>query len=672
MLGISAPTPASAADWLTGRGNPQRTGNLDDKPGPAAPKVLWVYKTGENYVGPVVPAASELFVSALGAFNSSSVKGLSLEESPKERELWVKGAPFLKMPVVSAPAVVGGLIVFGDGMHQTDGATLYCMKADSGVPLWQLPFPGHLIHLEGAVTVDNGHVYSGGGNAGVFCVDAMHVNLDGRAQELSAVQPAIEKRWAELLAKFEEDKKKDGNLAVPPSEDALPKPAPNLLWQQGKDKWHVDAPVLVTGGKVFAASAYLDDDKCGDRALICLNSADGGVRWEVPLKINPWGGPTLAGDLVLVACSSIRFDKKLVPSAKGEIVAIDFNSGQVRWRKDVSGGVLSTVAVKNNLAVFTATDGKIRAWDIANGNEKWVYDGKAPFFAGVAIAGDMIYAADLAGILHGVTLADGKGQWTLDVGTDPAVQAPGEVYGSPVVQGGQIYLATCNIDNEGSDQSNVVVCLSNHAGAAGQAFDPIVVDREKKMILVPAKIAPRKLPSLKDIYPIEVVASYPTPLGQKAHETVVTYYARPSEIDKALRDLGLTPGKPARGEGQVATGPIVGLYLVLPGVGGKQRIVPIERTMNEPRTGKPLPHFQWRFTGSALRQPDPTKDFKMYGADLTGTLISIFPVTDETVFQSDMTMKEEPFMKLETNKDLLPEEGASVQLMIQVKPGGNS
>ncbi len=92
--------------------------------------------------------------------------------------------------------------------------------------------------------------------------------------------------------------------------------------------------------------------------------------------------------------------------------------------------------------------------------------------------------------------------------------------------------------------------------------------------------------------------------------------------------------------------------------------------MNEPRTGKPLPHFQWRFTGSALRQPDPTKDFKMYGADLTGTLISIFPVTDETVFQSDMTMKEEPFMKLETNKDLLPEEGASVQLMIQVKPGG--
>ena len=151
---------------------------------------------------------------------------------------------------------------------------------------------------------------------------------------------------------------------------------------------------------------------------------------------------------------------------------------------------------------------------------------------------------------------------------------------------------------------------------------------------------------------------------------MVTFNVKPSDVDKALQELGLKPGKPARGEGQTATGPVVGIYLVLPSVGGKQRIVPIERAMSEPRTGKPLPHFQWRFTGSVMRQPDPTKDFKVYGADLTGTLISIFPVTDETVFQSDLTMKEEPYMKLETNQNLLPPEGTAVQMMIQVKAEG--
>ena len=258
---------AKAADWPTGRGNPQRTGNLDDKPGPAAPKVLWVYKSAENFVGPAVPTSSQLYVSALGAFNSTAVRSLSLEEAPANRERWsLAGGTFLKMPIVCPPAVVGQYIFFGDGMHQTDGATLYCMKADTGIPLWQYPVPGRLIHMEGAVTFDNGRVYTGGGNAGVICVDAMHVTLDGHAQDLAAVQAVIEKKWADQLAKYEQDKQKDGNLAVPPSQDSLPKPAQALLWQQGKDKWHVDAPVLVTGGRLIAASAFLDDEKIGDRA----------------------------------------------------------------------------------------------------------------------------------------------------------------------------------------------------------------------------------------------------------------------------------------------------------------------------------------------------------------------------------------------------------------------
>jgi hypothetical protein len=89
--------------------------------------------------------------------------------------------------------------------------------------------------------------------------------------------------------------------------------------------------------------------------------------------------------------------------------------------------------------------------------------------------------------------------------------------------------------------------------------------------------------------------------------------------------------------------------------------------MVDKRTSKPVPSFKWIFTGSVLRQPDPDKPAKAYAADLTGTLISIFPVTDETVFQSNLTMKEEPLLKLETNKNLLPEEGTPLQLVIQVK-----
>src|SRR5262245_19994047 len=60
----------------------------------------------------------------------------------------------------------------------------------------------------------------------------------------------------------------------------------------------------------------------------------------------------------------------------------------------------------------------------------------------------------------------------------------------------------------------------------------IAVDKEKKTITIDAKIAPRKLDYLDQIYPIEVVACYAHPKGEKAHETLVTIEAKPSDVHK--------------------------------------------------------------------------------------------------------------------------------------------
>src|SRR5262249_32355509 len=156
------------------------------------------------------------------------------------------------------------------------------------------------------------------------------------------------------------------------------------------------------------------------------------------------------------------------------------------------------------------------------------------------------------------------------------------------------------------------------------------------------------------IYPVEVIACWAYPKGQKAHETVVTFDIKPSEIHKALESLGLKPGKPIFGDvKEKAEGPELNIYLEIPGESGTRR-VPIEKTLVDPTSNKPMPKVKWRFTGSKMSKPDPEKDDTVYGADLTGTLISIFPVTNETVIQTSLTMKEEKFLKLETNRTLLP------------------
>jgi hypothetical protein len=214
----------------------------------------------------------------------------------------------------------------------------------------------------------------------------------------------------------------------------------------------------------------------------------------------------------------------------------------------------------------------------------------------------------------------------------------------------------------------VAAVLALAAARADEPAKGITVDKDRRAVVVEAKVAPRKIddPALKGVvYPIEVIACWPFPRGKKAHETVVTIDVKPSDVHKALEQLGLKPGKPVKGDvAETAQGPELNIFLEVPSDAGPRR-VPIERTLVDPRSNKPLPKVKWRFTGSVLSKPSPDRAETVYGADLSGTLIAIFPVTDETVVQTSLTMKEEKYLKLETNKALLPKEGTPVKLVIE-------
>ncbi len=653
--------------WPTHRGNTERTGCLDGTKGPQKPNVQWVYKSPEHFIASIVPGDKAIYAGGLGAFNTGVVHAISSDLKPTERVSWSKVAPYIKRPTVCAPAVYDGTLIFGDGMHQTNDALMYCVTEDTGLPVWSYSVPGKLVHIEGAPTVDRDRVYFGAGAAGVICLDSSHVTIDGKTRSRREAIGIISAKWAEMNAAYQAEKKKNPELAIPPSAEALPKAEPRLRWQVGKNTWHVDAPIATAGEYVFVASAFLDLEKVGKRSLLCLKASSGEVVWDAKLDLNPWSGPTIAGPVVIVGCSSIRFDRKEIPKAAGQVVALNVADGRVLWSQKTPGGVLSSVAVKDGLAIWTCTDGKIYARKFLTGQPVWTYDAKIPFFAGAALAGKTVYAADLKSIVHAVDLTTGKRRWVFDIGSDPSVQARGTVFGSPVVHGGNLYVGTCNLDGA-TDQPSVIVCLSDKPAAVQAIGKSITVDAASKTVTVPCRIGARKLATLKEVYPLEVIASLPYPRGQKAHETVLTFDVKPSDVHKAIESLGLKPGKPAKGVGAESQGPEVSIYLQFAGITGKMRTIPIFKTLVDTRTGRPMPPLKWRFTGSAMRKRDPNKPDLTFGADLTGTLISIFPVTDETVFQSNMTLAEESLLKLETNKSILPPEGQEVNLIIKVMP----
>ena len=278
---LMATSGAAAEPWTTYRGNPQRTGNTDGKPGPAQPSILWVYKSNDHYIASPVPSGDAIIFSGLGPLNKPSMIGLPMNPKKIVEPIWSRSS-ILKLPTVSSPAVVGKYIVFGDGMHQTDGAILYCLPADGGLPLWKLSVPGNLVHLEGSPTVINNRIFIGGGAAGVLCVEMDKAKIGDKEFDLATIAKMQAEKWKELEAKYVVDKKKDPDFALPASEDNLHKATPKIVWQKGEKRWHVDAPVNVVGDKVLVASAFLDKEKEGDRALICLNAATGDEIWRAP------------------------------------------------------------------------------------------------------------------------------------------------------------------------------------------------------------------------------------------------------------------------------------------------------------------------------------------------------------------------------------------------------
>jgi outer membrane protein assembly factor BamB len=450
----------SAADpWATYRGNPERTGNTDGQPGPTTPAVLWAVKSQDHFVAAPVPVDENVYLAGLGGFNRPTVSLFPLKSVGDPKPVWSRSAPYLRLASVSSPAVRGNLLVFGDGMHQDSGGVLHCLTADAGRPVWQLPMPGDLVHLEGAPTIANGRVFMGGGAAGVFCVELEKATLDGKELTVADILKLQDAKWKELLVKYEADKKKDPTFAVPPDEDQLLKPAPKVVWKKGELKWHVDAPVCVAGDRVLATTSYLDKEKVGERALYCLNAATGDRFWSVPLKLNPWGGASVSGDTVVVTGSTVGYYYTQLKGAKGDVAAFDLATGNEKWRKEVPGGIVGCAAISDGLVVCTATDGKVRAFSLADGERRWLYDAKVPLFAPPAVAGGVVYVGDLSGTITALGLKVGDVKWKLDLGKDPAVQSPGMVYGGPTVHGGRLIVATCNLEGPFVRKPTCVVCL---------------------------------------------------------------------------------------------------------------------------------------------------------------------------------------------------------------------
>ena len=131
-----------------------------------------------------------------------------------------------------------------------------------------------------------------------------------------------------------------------------------------------------------------------------------------------------------------------VGNEKGEVVALDAQSGKLRWKARVSSEVLAAPAVGEGLVMVRSIDSRVFAFAVEDGKRRWVYQRPAASLivrttAGIVISGDTAYAGFSGGKLAAIALGNGGLRWEATVALPKGateLERVTDVVGDPVVQ----------------------------------------------------------------------------------------------------------------------------------------------------------------------------------------------------------------------------------------------
>lgn len=306
-------------------------------------------------------------------------------------------------PIFSSPVAFGGRAYVGEGLHYTQDAKLYCLDVATGKVLWDFQTTSH---TESTPAVSDGKVYFGAGDDGLYCLDAETGHLKWRFPDA-----------------------------------------------------HVDGGPLVHNGRVYFGSGY------ATKALFCLDANRGRLAWKKDFAVPVWGAPALAGGKLYVGIGNGNFDES-DEHPQGAALCLDPETGEEVWRfGDVKDGVLTSIAVSENRAVFGSRDGACYALDATTGQLAWRTDIEVPILSSPAISGTHVLLGTDDGLLFCLDLEDGGEVWFYDTNDDLMVfgQDDGRIQSSPAVADGKVIF--------GASNGNVYCLARRGANETAASFD---------------------------------------------------------------------------------------------------------------------------------------------------------------------------------------------------------
>jgi len=174
------------------------------------------------------------------------------------------------------------------------------------------------------------------------------------------------------------------------------------------------------GDDVFAA---------GGNQVVRIAVANGKPVWTSDAGMKLSAGAGVGQGLVLAGGS------------KGELLALDQASGQLRWQVALSSEVTGQLLVTDDTVIARTGDGRLHGLAVSDGSRKWLYTRTLPTLSlrgsgGLAVRDGVLYAGFPGGKLVALNAANGAQLWEATVALPRGateLERVADVMGNPVV-----------------------------------------------------------------------------------------------------------------------------------------------------------------------------------------------------------------------------------------------
>lgn len=178
----------------------------------------------------------------------------------------------------------------------------------------------------------------------------------------------------------------------------------------------------------WSSSPILDKEKrvlycaCADNSVYALDSNSGELVWK-----HDTSGPILSSPV-------IHGDKVTVVNANGHVIALSTKNGSELWNFSCEDELITTpIDYKESLLVPTAK-GRLLCIDMAHGTLKWQHQSKEPIVSAPQRHAETLLFGTKGGYFHAVALESGKEIWKFPAGS--------AIVASPATSVDSVYFGT--------------------------------------------------------------------------------------------------------------------------------------------------------------------------------------------------------------------------------------